>query len=324
MKILIYSFNDKIGDGLQKITFIQKIKEIYPDSYITYTTTNTTTLKNQLNSLIKNCIDEFIEFNEIDSSFLDLFKKKNKFKDRSYDLIIDLQKIVLRTLNLKKITHKLFFSTAANFLFSDYKNKNNYKFKGIYIERFYFNMVSILINEKLKVIPDIKLPKTNFLIKNISANKNKNIGIAPGAGDILRQWGFEKYLEVAKELREKGYNVYFFLGPDEKEYLSLCLKNNFLCPEWDNGKKISNNIVETMTLAKQMKCLLCNDGGTAWIFEFAGVKTFKIFGLTDDKKFARPNYSKTIHINDYGYDSLQSFPVNIYTEKLNEFLDNFK
>ena len=76
MRILIYSFNDKIGDGLQKITFIQKIKEIYPDSYITYTTTNTTTLKNQLNSLIKNCIDEFIEFNEINSSFLDLFKKK--------------------------------------------------------------------------------------------------------------------------------------------------------------------------------------------------------------------------------------------------------
>ena len=30
MKILIYSYNDKIGDGLQKITFIQKLKSIYP------------------------------------------------------------------------------------------------------------------------------------------------------------------------------------------------------------------------------------------------------------------------------------------------------
>ena len=45
MKILVYSFNDKIGDGLQKITFIQKLKQIYPDSYITYTTTQKTTLK---------------------------------------------------------------------------------------------------------------------------------------------------------------------------------------------------------------------------------------------------------------------------------------
>ena len=42
MKILIYSYNDKIGDGLQKITFIQKLKSIYPESHITYTTTKST------------------------------------------------------------------------------------------------------------------------------------------------------------------------------------------------------------------------------------------------------------------------------------------
>ena len=50
MKILIYSFNDKIGDGLQKITFIQSLKKIYPKSQITYTTTNTTTLKKSIKS----------------------------------------------------------------------------------------------------------------------------------------------------------------------------------------------------------------------------------------------------------------------------------
>ena len=48
MKILIYSYNDKIGDGLQKITFIQKLKSIYPESHITYTTTNQLLLKQHL------------------------------------------------------------------------------------------------------------------------------------------------------------------------------------------------------------------------------------------------------------------------------------
>ena len=103
MKILIYSFNDKIGDGLQKITFIQKLKQIYPDSYITYTTTQKTTLKNILNSLIKDCIDEFIEFNDIDSSFFKFFKENKSFVQKQYDLIIDLQKVVIRSLKLKKI-----------------------------------------------------------------------------------------------------------------------------------------------------------------------------------------------------------------------------
>ena len=71
-----------------------------------------------------------------------------------------------------------------------------------------------------------------------------------------------------------------------------------------------------------MKYLLCNDGGTSWIFEFAGVKTFKIFGVTNEKKFARPNFSKTIQIQDYGYKSLDEFPVSEYKKILNNFLTN--
>ena len=110
MKILVYSFNDKLGDGLQKISFLQKLKKIYPSSSITYTTTNTTTLKSILYPLLTNVIDEFIEENNIRSSLFDLFKNNLKFKNSHFDLIIDLQKVVLRTLNLKKISHKVFFS----------------------------------------------------------------------------------------------------------------------------------------------------------------------------------------------------------------------
>ena len=61
MNILVYSFNDKIGDGLQKITFLQKLKDIYPNSLIYYTTSQTTTLKDKLNPLVKDIIHNFIE-----------------------------------------------------------------------------------------------------------------------------------------------------------------------------------------------------------------------------------------------------------------------
>jgi hypothetical protein len=75
-----------------------------------------------------------------------------------------------------------------------------------------------------------------------------------------------------------------------------------------------------MNLAKQVDCLLCNDGGTSWIFEFAGIKTFKIFGVTNEKKFARPNYCKTLQVKDFGYNSLQSFPTDLYIAELNNYL----
>jgi len=318
MKILIFSFNDKLGDGLQKVSFIQYLKKIFPNSEITYTTTLTTTLKTNLNPLVIGCINNFIEYNQITSSPFNIVKKNYIFIEKKFDLIIDLQKVVIKTIQLKKINHKKFFSTSANFLFSDYKNDLKLDFKNIYIERFYFNILSLLKNQKINIIPNINIPfiKTPILTKN---NKRK-IGIAPGAGDEIRIWGFYKYLTIAKLLRDQGNQIYFFLGPDEKKYLDICHKNNFDCPEWENNIMKSNNILFTMNLAKQIDCLLCNDAGTAWIFEFSGVKTFKIFGVTNERKFSRPGFSETIQVKDYGYDKLQSFPVDLYKKLLDKFL----
>ncbi len=319
MKILVYSFNDKLGDGLQKVSFLQKLKEIYPIASITYTTSQTTTLKKILYPLLENVIDEFIEENLIRSSIYDLLKINEIFKKKHFDLIIDLQKVVTRTLNLKKISHSKFFSTSANFLFSDIKNDQNLDFKGIYIERFYYNILSLISNKKIKEIKDINVPfyQTPKIVKQ---KKGKIIGIAPGAGDPIREWGFKNYIEIAKKLRADDYQVNFFLGPNEKHYLDICRSFNFNCPEWDGKKMISKSILFIMNLAKQVDCLLCNDGGTSWIFEFAGVKTFKIFGVTNEKKFARPEYCKTIQVKDYGYSSLQSFPINLYQQELNKYL----
>ena len=321
MKILVYSFNDKLGDGLQKVSFLQKLKKIYPNASITYTTTQTTTLKKVLYPLLKDVVDEFIEENFIRSSVFDLLKKNKIFEKKYFDLIIDLQKVVTRTLNLKRISHNKFFSTSANFFFSDIKNNQNLDFKGIYIERFYYNILSLITNKKIKKIDDINIPFYQTP-KIIGQKKKKIIGIAPGAGNSIREWGFKNYIEVAKELRANDYQVYFFLGPYEKKYLEICKSFDFECPEWNGGKMISNNILFIMNLAKQVDCLLCNDGGTSWIFEFAGVKTFKIFGVTNERKFARPEYCKTIQVKDYGYNSLQSFPISLYQEELNKYLRN--
>jgi hypothetical protein len=70
-----------------------------------------------------------------------------------------------------------------------------------------------------------------------------------------------------------------------------------------------------------MSCLLTNDGGTSWMFQFAGVKTLKIFGLTDAKKFSRPGFSESISVQEYGYKSIIDYPVREYEIKLFSFLE---
>ena len=321
MKILIYSFNDKIGDGLQKVTFIQTLKSLCKRSHITYTTSQKSSLKNQLNPFVENCIDRFIEHNNINSSLFDLPKRNKIFNELEYDLIIDLQKVVIRTLKLKKIKHKKFFSASANFLFSDYKNIDKKKFKNVYIERFYFNILEIIFERNIIDIPNIKIPHFDISKLKIQKNVKKNIAIAPGAGDKIRRWPFKNYLEIAKILRNKGYNVYFFLGPEEKYLLKQCNDNNFECPEWKNGKMITKDLSFIMNIAKKMCCLLANDGGTSWMFEFAGVKTLKIFGVTSAKKFSRPGYSKSIEIKDFNFKILSEFSIKHYKPILFDFLN---
>ncbi len=59
------------------------------------------------------------------------------------------------------------------------------------------------------------------------------------------------------------------------------------------------------------------------MFEFADVETFKIFGITDQVKFARPGFSNTIQIKDYGYTDIKDFPVSKYMEILLKFLNKY-
>jgi len=320
MKILIYSFNDKIGDGLQKISFLQQLRIQFPNAHITYTTTYTTTLKNFLNPLVKDCIDEYVENNEIKSSLKNIFISNKYFKNKKYDLIIDLQKVVLRTISLKRISSKIFFSTAGNFIFSDLKNFKKLTFKGNYIEEFYFNILKIITNKDLG-IENIKIPNIKLNIPSINSQKKK-VAISPGASSNDRKWKFENYLEIAHYLKNKGFEVFFFLGPDELKYLSVCRNEDFECPEWTkDGQKVSNDILFTMNLAKKMDFCLSNDSGTSWFFQFAGVKTLKIFGKTNSTKFSRPGVCSSIQTSSHGFNNIKDFPIEIYKKELEIFLN---
>ena len=64
-----------------------------------------------------------------------------------------------------------------------------------HIEQFYFNILSIIMNLIIKDIPDIKL---NQKYKKCLKYENISFAISPGAGDKIRQWNFEIYLNIAK------------------------------------------------------------------------------------------------------------------------------
>ena len=103
--------------------------------------------------MIVNCIEEFIEFNDVRSSFFDLFKTNKNFINKRYDLIIDLQKVVLRTLNLKKYHIINFLARQQIFYFLILKMIINIYLK-IYILKNYILifLISFQINILMKYL----------------------------------------------------------------------------------------------------------------------------------------------------------------------------
>ena len=122
--ILVYSGGEAIGDALYKLKFIQNLRYNFPDSKITWLAgQGITEYSITLKPITDNLLDKIIDNIKIGSNpFLELFKS-SPIKTK-YDVIIDTQTVVLPTIILKKIRHKIFLSASANWIFSDIKPGN--------------------------------------------------------------------------------------------------------------------------------------------------------------------------------------------------------
>ena len=58
------------------------------------------------------------------------------------------------------------------------------------------------------------------------------------------------------------------------------------------------------------------------VFSICRNENFKDFGRTDSNKFSRPFICTSIQTSEYGYENIQKFPINLYKERLKEFLNN--
>ena len=132
--------------------------------------------------------------------------------ETSFDLIIDTQTVLIPTIIVKKIRHKIFLSSTANWFFSDLKPIKNHKITRSLNEKLNF-FISLLINEyPLKQINNNKIHnlydlKYMNLAKKLLPNGQQYIGIAPGAGDKQKIWPVENFIELATEQTKKNRNL---------------------------------------------------------------------------------------------------------------------
>ncbi|MBC33828.1 MAG: hypothetical protein CMN01_04300 [Rickettsiales bacterium] len=276
-KILIYVGLDLLGDALIKLPMLQHIKKFYPNSEITWLAgKGKSVYKTSLKFLADGLIHEVKDNANVGSKITELLFNKIECK---YDIVIDTQKRFLTTLILKKINCDVFISSSCNYIFSDFRTRQNQE-----------NLSKQLIDLALLLTPYESYKKN---LSEVSCLDRKKIAICPGASVKWKMWQIENFIKVGLFLKEKKFTPIFILGPNEKNL------NKVIGKFFSIKKNIVNVIrpIDTINLAKLCSAGISNDTGCGHLLSSSGIPTLTIFGPTNYRKFAPVGNSLNVSIS---------------------------
>ena len=323
-KILVYSHGEKLGDGIIKLPLLHEIKNRLPDFKLIWVTNKEKSAYNyQLKDFAFKYIDKIIEKVELSPFFWKKISNKYNFENEKYDYIFDTQKVVYRTIALKRIKSKNFISGAANGFFSSIKieTQNNEKRK-YYLEEL-MDLLNLIKVKKIDNPFQISIPNTlEEKLTSIFDPNCQYFGIGPGAGEKNRIWPIENFIEIGKYFEKKNFKIVLFLGPNEqkikKKLISIFPKA--IIPE-DLVSDFSN--IETIiTSSKFLNFALVNDSGLGHILSLGFCRLYKLFGHHDSNKFT-PSKEKIISINSKEFKSLRIKDIPV-AKVLNEIENHIK
>ena len=324
--ILVYSGGEAIGDALYKLNFIKTLRYNFPDSKITWLAgQGKTEYSYTLKPLVNNLIDEVVDNLKIGVNPFIEFIKPSPIK-KKYDVIIDTQTVVLPTLCLKKIKHKIFLSASAKWIFSDLK-PNNFSIKNTSLNDRLNIFIKLINNNEVKYgKKDIKIEDKYIKLSNTLLPKGKTyIGISPGAGDKAKIWPLNKFVKLAQGQVNKNRIPVFFLGPDEKNLLEIIKKDvpQAIFPEWTDTaiKSGLKGPILVIALAKKVNVAIANDSGTGHMFAVAGTKLISLFSKHNPIKYA-PNTKELIILDSKKWGGVDPnlIPLQEVEKSINKLL----
>ena len=292
-KILFINFGG-LGDEILFLPTIQAIKNEYPNSHITLA------LEERSKGIISltNVIDEVLFANikqsfsflggRIGSGLSKILKLANlllKIWFGKYDVVISSgsNKFISIYLFLTFIKEKYGYNTGklSQILLTKAVNLN----KNQYAVQMYGDLAKPIINYELQ-LPVLDIQKIPTIPNSVL--------IHPGVSKISVQKGMIKtipateWAKTVDKLADSGKKVLLVGGPDDEECINTITR--LVSPEkYENLYGTTKNLRELAELISSAEIFLCSDSAPLHIAVALEVKTFVIFGSTDDKKLIPQN-----------------------------------
>lgn len=287
MKILFINFGG-LGDEILFLPTIISVKKQYPDAEITLALEPRSKGVTSLTNIIDKTL--FADIKGKDKYF-ELAKLLLKIWTKRFDMVISSgsNKFIAMFLFATFIKKRYGYNSGklSEMLLTEAVTLN----KNQYAAKMYHDLVRGITEYNTEI------PQIDITTKSVEPN---TVLIHPGVSllsvkkNMIKTIPAEKWAEVVNKLADEGKKVIIAGGPDDKETIDTIVR---LVPEnkYINMFGKTKNLKELAELISCAEKFLCSDSAPLHVAVALGIKTYVIFGSTDDKKLI-PNNGKVIPI----------------------------
>lgn len=265
--VLIYSMGEVIGDGLIKLPFIAGLRAAFPQARITWCAAKGTTVYDgPLKRVVAGYIDEIIKDGVTGAGALDVLPWVKPFGGRTFDLVIDTQENLRRSLVARRAAKGAFVSAAMQARKGDWP--------PAVVDRM-ARLLSLATNGQGGLRP-LALTEAEAIsaAEALLPSGPAYVGLAPGAGGQEKRWPLENYLELARAQAAAGRTPVFFFGPDEAADAAIARSEvpGALFPEADRTDGYANvkGPLLAIALAGRLRAAVANDAGPGHMLAAGG------------------------------------------------------
>ncbi|KSB89636.1 heptosyltransferase [Caulobacter vibrioides] len=267
--VLIYSMGEVIGDGLIKLPFIAGLRAAFPDARITWCAAKGVTVYDgPLKRVVAGYVDEIVKDGVTGAGALDVLPWVRPLGGRSFDLVIDTQENLRRSLVAGRAVAKggRFVSAAMQARKPDWP--------AAVVDR--LARLLALATDGRGALRPLALTEADAVCaaQALLPDGPTYVGLAPGAGGQEKRWPLESYLDLARAQQAAGRAPVFFFGPDEAADAAVARAQvpGALFPEADrtDGFTGVKGPILAIALAGRLAAAVANDAGPGHMLAAGG------------------------------------------------------
>ncbi len=323
--ILVYVTSDAdnaLGENVLKLPLLLALGAAFPRARVAWVpgTSGAFYLRDQLAPLVDGRIDEFITDLAIPTDPRAALRVASHhghpILDRHFDLIVDTQRYLGRTLFLRRIPHRRFISGTWRYVLSDAVPPRGLKVRPPRLIDKLLGLAAASAGRPIAVPNPIPLPPAwRARAAQLLPAGPCYVGLSPGAGNkhTGKCWPLESFVALARTQVERDRVPVFLLGPEEREWhapLSAAVPQA-LFPEQPNAAAAIGGPCLTAALGEHLSVAVANCSGPGHLLAAGGAPMVSLYGPTRPEKYA-PFARALICLKaqDYGSDRTRAIPLD--------------